>query len=84
MLLEFRLLNLVHALEAYHRRRPRPEPDVASKDQQRKERVLAAASPEDREWLARNLQYAAQPKLKDRLADIYEVLPSSVQECNRE
>lgn len=77
MLLEFRFLNLVHAVEAYHRRAYRNHVLPADEYEKRRSRLLGAACPEDHDWLQQVLKYANQPRLADRLGDLYDSLPSS-------
>ena len=77
MLLEFRFLNLVHAVEAYHRRAYPSHVIAPEHFEQRRSRVLAVAEPEDRDWLERAIRYSNQPHLSDRLSDVYDSLPSS-------
>ena len=67
---ENRFLNVVSALEAYHRRRypnavlPKAEHDV------RQARILGAVSEEDRNWLSERLAYSNEPSLRSRLGDL--------------
>jgi hypothetical protein len=67
---ENRLLNLVIALEALHRRHhgERRAPSDAERD--RLARILAACPEPDREWLERQLDYSTRIHLRERLDSI--------------
>ena len=82
---ENRLLNLVIALEALHRRQHGERRSPSDAEQDRLARILAACPEPDREWLELQLDYATRMHLRERLESIMqdhawlaaEVLPKS-------
>ncbi len=67
---ENRFLNVVGALEAYHRRRYPNTVIPSSEHRVRRKRILSRAPEEDRDWLGERLCYSNEPSLRMRLADL--------------
>jgi hypothetical protein len=75
--LEQRFLNLVQALEAYHRR-AMPTTDLPEVEhERRKEDILRAVPDHYREWLEGKLRYSNEPGLGKRLKDIIRRYPET-------
>ncbi len=75
--LEQRFLNLVQALEAYHRR-AMPTTDLPeAQHERRKEEILEAVPERHREWLEGKLEYSNEPSLGRRLKDIIRKYPKA-------
>lgn len=75
--LEQRFLNLVQALEVYHRR-AMATPDLpVDEHERRKEEILEAVPERHREWLAGRLEYSNEPGLSKRLREIIRRYPES-------
>jgi hypothetical protein len=69
--LEQRFLNLVQALEVYHRR-VLYAPDLPKKEHEKRvEEILDAVPKEHRGWLERKLQVVSEPSLNQRLHEIF-------------
>jgi antitoxin (DNA-binding transcriptional repressor) of toxin-antitoxin stability system len=65
---ESRFLNAVQGVEALHRRELQGEPDQADLDA--RAGAIANCPPEHQEWLKGKLEYAHEPTLRRRLADV--------------
>ncbi len=75
--LEQQFLNLVQALEVYHRR-AMATPDVPEVEhERRKEEILDAVPERHREWLEGRLEYSNEPGLSKRLKEIIRQYPES-------
>ncbi len=69
--LEQRFLNLVQALEVYHRR-ALYVPDLPKEEHERRVREILYAVPEEHKgWLERKLQVVSEPSLSQRLHEIH-------------
>lgn len=64
---ENRILNMVQALEALHRRERGVRRILPTDEQVRVDRVLASCPETDRKWLAAQLDFATNIRLRDRL-----------------
>lgn len=64
---ENRLLNIVQALEALHRRQYGERRTRSDEEQARLDRLLAACPTDDREWLASQLKHTTRISLRERL-----------------
>src|SRR5215210_2546945 len=69
--LEQRFLNLVQALEVYHRR-ALYEPDLPKEEHEKRvKEILDAIPAEHKGWLERKLQVVSEPSLNQRLYEIF-------------
>jgi hypothetical protein len=79
--IEQRFLNLVQALEVYHRRAIGTLDLPVDEHQRRKEQILEAVPNQHRDWLVGKLEYSNEPNLARRLKDImrrYREIASSI------
>lgn len=74
--LEQRFLNLVQALEAYHRR-AMPTTDLPEEEHERRKEEILSAVPDHYQWLEGKLWYSNEPGLGKRLKDIIRKYPES-------
>ncbi len=72
MYLEQEFLNIVQAVESYHRRRMKN--NVLPKDEHkaRIRAILSEAPDEHRDWLREVLNYSNEPRLKHRLSELFD------------
>jgi len=68
--LEQRFLNLVQALEVYHRRAISSSDLQEEEHKKRKEEILEAVPDQHRAWLEDKLEYSNEPNLARRLKEI--------------
>lgn len=78
MFLEQRFLNLVQALEAYHRRTTTTLDLPEDEHQKRMEAILGAVPEEHRKWLEGKLRYSNELNLRKRLKHIFDEHPQTV------
>lgn len=75
MFIEHRFVNLIWGLESLHRRKS-VDTKAVEKIKKKIERILTQVKAQkDRRWLEGRLKNAAEPSLKERLADIFSELP---------
>jgi hypothetical protein len=67
---EERFLNVISALEAYHRRRYSNAVLPRAEHRARLERILESVGAEDRGWLRQQLDFSNEPSLRLRLGDL--------------
>ncbi len=70
MYVDSRFLNLVQALESYHRRRMKNEVLPRIDHRKRVRTILRNVEPDHRPWLKEHLQYSNEPRLRNRLLDL--------------
>lgn len=68
-------LNLVHAVEVYHRRRFSGEVAPKAKHRARLREILAVAPDEHKQWLKGVLAYSNERRLSERLAELLALVP---------
>ncbi len=68
--LEQRFLNIIQAVESYHRRRSDKQDLPEEKHQQRIEAILAGTPQEYKKWLTDKLKYSNELNLRKRLKDL--------------
>ncbi|MDY7004678.1 MAG: hypothetical protein SWX82_12145 [Cyanobacteriota bacterium] len=73
--LENKFLNLVQALESYHRRQIKNHILPEDEHKERIERILDSVTSEYKEWLKDKLNYSNEPTLKERLIELLELIP---------
>ncbi|NET42545.1 HEPN domain-containing protein [Okeania sp. SIO2B3] len=73
--LESKFLNLVQAVESYHRRQIKNHVLPEDEHKERKERILGSVPSEYQEWLKEKLNYSNEPTLKERLIELLELIP---------
>ncbi len=78
MFLEQEFLNLVQALEAYHRRTTDTSDLPEGEHEKRMEAILGAVPEEYREWLEGKLQYSNEPNLRKRMKHVFDGHPETV------
>ena len=78
MFLAQRFLNLVQALEAYHRRTTTTLDLPEDEHEKRMEAILGAVPEEYREWLEGKLQYSNELNLRKRIKHIFAEHPQTV------
>src|SRR5829696_6908392 len=76
--LEQRFLNLVQALEVYHRRAMSSSDLQEEEHKKRKEEILEAVPDQHKRWLERKLKYSNEPTLAERLREIFGRYPESI------
>lgn len=69
---EVEFLNLIQAVEVYHRRVSPGGVIPEDEHEARLTRILASAPEADREWLRHKLQYSNEPILRERVATVIE------------
>lgn len=69
---ENRFLNLMHAIEAYHRRAFENFAEVPDIHQKRIDEIISAVSVENKEWLSQKLRYSNEKALVTRFNEIFE------------
>ena len=67
---EERFLNVISALEAYHRRRYSNVVVPRAEHRDRLKRILGSVAAEDRDWLRPQLDFSNEPSLRMRLVDL--------------
>jgi len=77
MFLEQRFLNLVQALEAYHRRTMGTADLPEEVHEKRKEEILEAVPNKHKDWLEGKLEYSNEPSLGRRLKEIIRRYPEA-------
>jgi hypothetical protein len=76
MPVEHRFLSLVQAVESFHRRAfPERTRESPSDFKERKRRIVGSLSKDDRQWVLNAVQFGNEPRLADRLRDLWELLP---------
>ncbi len=76
---ENRFANLIWGIESFHRTK-HPELGASTKIRAKIERLLEAAPPKDRKWLAYQLRNAAEPSLEQRIFETIKLLPLGLEE----
>lgn len=76
--LDMQFLNLVHAVETYHRRVICNQVMPEEQHQEKVARILAKVGEEDRSWLEEKLMYSNEPTLRQRLREILKLSPQLV------
>jgi hypothetical protein len=74
MNLENEFLNVVQALESYHRRRLKNEVEPKTKHAERIESIVSRVDEGDKEWLKGILIYSNEPRLEQRLNDLLQIV----------
>src|ERR1035437_418758 len=76
--IEFKFLNIAHAIELYHRRTKSNE--VVSKEIHKKkiEEIIDSVNPEYSLWLKRKLEFSNEPTLSERLEELINEVPAKV------
>jgi hypothetical protein len=72
MYLEHKFLNMVQAIEAYHRRTMKNFELTEEQHKKRIEEILNAVPLEHKDWLENKLAYSNEPNLRKRLKEILE------------
>jgi ApeA N-terminal domain 1 len=72
MYLEQEFLNMVQAVESYHRRRMKNNVLPKSEHKARVRAILSEAPDEYRDWLKEILNYSNEPRLKHRLSELFD------------
>ncbi|MEM2888041.1 MAG: hypothetical protein QXI71_02715 [Candidatus Bathyarchaeia archaeon] len=80
MYLQHQFLNLIQAVEAYHRRTMKNYELPEEEHAKRLEETIKATPSEHKEWLKNKLAYSNEPTLRRRLKDIFEMLSISAKE----
>ena len=80
MYLENQFLNLVQAIESYHRRQIKNHVLPKDEHKNRLEIVLDSVPGEYKEWLKDKLQHSNEPTLKERLIELFESIPEIINE----
>jgi hypothetical protein len=78
MFLEQRFLNLLQALEAYHRRTTTTLDLPEDQHEKRMEAIFGAVPEEHREWLEGKLRYSIELNLRKRIKHIFDEHPQTV------
>jgi hypothetical protein len=78
MFLEQRFLNLVHALEAHHRRTTSTLNLPEDEHENRMESILGAVPEEHKKWLEGELKYSNELKLRKRIKHIFDGHPRTL------
>ncbi|NEP90716.1 MAG: hypothetical protein F6K18_30055 [Okeania sp. SIO2C2] len=73
--LESKFINLVQAIESYHRRQIKNYVLPENEHKERIKRVLDSVPDEYQEWLKEKLNYSNEPTLKERLIELLELIP---------
>jgi hypothetical protein len=77
MYLEHEFLNMVQAIESYHRRTMKNFEMAEDEHTKRVEEILKAAPTGQKEWLKEQLEYSNEPKLRRRLKELLEETPDN-------
>jgi hypothetical protein len=72
MYLEQEFLNMVQAVESYHRRRMKNSVLPKEQHRVRVRAILSEVSGEYKDWLTEILTYSNEPRLKHRLSELFE------------
>ena len=72
MYMENEFLNIVQAMESYHRRRMKNEVQPQTEYERRIETILSRVDAQDSEWLKGVLAYSNEPRLEQRLNELLE------------
>lgn len=75
-----RFLNLAQAIETYHRRTHKNVELDADDHQARVNAILNAVPVEYKDWLQEGLNYSNEPKLRQRLKELYDELPAELKD----
>ena len=80
--IEHHFMSMINAFETYHRRKgtTRYELDPA-KHQERLERIINAASAEDKPWLLGKLQFSNEVTLRSRVRELFAQAPSPLRKA---
>ena len=70
MYMENEFLNIVQALESYHRRRMKNEVQPQTEYKRRIETILSRVDAQDSDWLKGVLAYSNEPRLEQRLNEL--------------
>ncbi|NES65568.1 MAG: hypothetical protein F6K24_10060, partial [Okeania sp. SIO2D1] len=73
--LESKFINLVQAVESYHRRQIKNHVLPEDEHKEHIERILDSVPREYKEWLKDKLNYSNEPTLKERLIELLELIP---------
>jgi hypothetical protein len=71
-------LNMVQSLETYHRRRRKNELVSTRKHQERLDEILRSVPRRYKTWLAQNLPYSNEPRLRKRLKELISSIPNDI------
>jgi hypothetical protein len=78
---EHEFVNMVWALESFHRvKQSRPATFPSERMQRILDRFADARDKSDRKWLKAKLKYAEEPSLEDRIVDTFSALPLELDE----
>ena len=72
MSMQNEFLNIVQALESYHRRRMKNEVQPPTEYERRIETILSRVDAQDSDWLKDVLAYSNEPRLEQRLNELLE------------
>lgn len=77
--LENEFLNIVQALESYHRRTMKNYDLPENEHKKRVEAILNGTPQEHKEWLVEGLEYSNEPRLRKRLEEILEQISDATE-----
>ena len=83
MYLNNEFLNLVQAIESYHRRTMKNYELAEDQHQKRIAEILSAVPDKYEEWLGKKLKYSNEPSLRKRLRDILKSCPEALNQVIR-
>jgi hypothetical protein len=76
--LEIRFLSAIQAVETFHRNIFGGEEIPQAEFDQKLSEILAKVPEEYKDWVYEELKYKNEPKLRKRLSELYDVIPSEI------
>ncbi len=76
--IEFKFLNVAHAIELYHRRTKVNQSEPKEIHKKKIIRIVEAVGVEDGEWLKMKLEFSNEPTLSERLHELINEIPEKV------
>jgi hypothetical protein len=75
---EFKFLNLAHAIETFHRRTQDSKEMTKEAYAEKLQKIITAVGPEYRDWLKNKLEFSNEVSLHKRLEELMQLIPAEI------